>query len=85
MCWIVTVLVLIGAINWGLVGLGGFLDMNLNVVQLLVGTWPIVEWIVYILVGIAGLIMAYCLIVKCNNCECMKKDETKTVTVEVKK
>jgi uncharacterized membrane protein YuzA (DUF378 family) len=49
------VLVLIGALNWGLVGLGGFLGMNLNVVNLLLGAWPEVEWGVYVLVGVAAI------------------------------
>ncbi|TSC79334.1 MAG: hypothetical protein G01um101425_614 [Candidatus Peregrinibacteria bacterium Gr01-1014_25] len=58
-------LVLVGAINWGLVGLGGFLGMNLNVVNLLLGTWPQVEWIVYILVGLAG---AFKVLKCCKSC-----------------
>lgn len=58
MCWgtmIAKVLVLVGAVNWGLVGLGGFLEMNLNVVNLALGAWPQVEWVVYLLVGVAGV------------------------------
>lgn len=52
------VLVLVGALNWGLVGLGAFLNTNLNLVNLLLGAWPTVEWIVYLLVGISALIYA---------------------------
>ena len=48
-------LLVIGGINWGLVGLSGFLDKNLNVVNLLLGSWPTVEWIVYLLVGLSGI------------------------------
>jgi uncharacterized membrane protein YuzA (DUF378 family) len=47
----------IGAVNWGLVGVGGFLGKNWNVVGLLLGRWPQVEWIVYILVGLSALAM----------------------------
>ena len=43
------VLAAIGAINWGLTALG------YNVVNLLVGSWPIVESIVYYIVAIAGI------------------------------
>lgn len=50
-CW----LVIIGAVNWGLVGLGGFLGANWNVVNILLGAWPQVEWLVYVLVGISGI------------------------------
>ncbi len=51
------ILVIIGALNWGLVAIGGFVGTNLNVVNLLLGSWPMVEWIVYLLVGIAGVYM----------------------------
>ena len=49
------ILVMIGALNWGLVGIGGFAGGNWNVVDLILGAWPQVEWIVYILVGLAGI------------------------------
>lgn len=55
LCGTAMVLVIIGALNWGLVGIGGFADSNWNVVNLLLGGYPTIEWIVYILVGIAGL------------------------------
>ena len=48
-------LVMIGALNWGLVGVGGFAGQDLNVVHMLLGAWPTVEWIVYILVGLSAL------------------------------
>lgn len=64
---IAMILVIIGAINWGLVGLGGFFGGNWNVVNLLLGSWPVVEWIIYILVGIAGVMMIFgC---KCLSCK----------------
>ncbi len=60
-------LVVVGAVNWGLVGLGGFLGQNLNVVNLLLGSWPSVEWIVYILVGLSGLGLGHgCVSGKCE-------------------
>ena len=43
------ILAAVGAINWGLVA------MNFNLVNFLVGSWPIVERIVYGLVGISGI------------------------------
>ena len=48
-CWI---LVFIGALNWGLVGV-----FNFNLVMAIFGSWPIVERIIYILVGAAALCM----------------------------
>lgn len=46
------VLVIVGALNWGLVGLFKF-----NLVMALFGSVPTLERIVYILVGIAGVVM----------------------------
>lgn len=47
-------LVIVGALNWGLIGLGGFAGANWNVVGMLLGAWPQVEWLVYVLVGASG-------------------------------
>lgn len=63
-CKVCCLLVTIGALNWGLVGLGSFLDMNLNVVNLALGSVPQLESIVYILVGLAGVMK----IVKSGKC-----------------
>ncbi|WP_414837280.1 DUF378 domain-containing protein [Candidatus Nanosalina sp. VS9-1] len=55
------VLVVIGALNWGLDGLGTFTEMNLNVVDLLasvVGV-EVLAPAVYLLVGLAGLYQVY--------------------------
>lgn len=57
--WASLVLVTIGAINWGLVGLSGFVGGNLNLVNLLVGGFPTIESLVYLVVGLAGLYLAY--------------------------
>ena len=54
--WIVYILVIIGAINWGLVGL-----FNFDVVNAILGGIPILAKIVYILVGVAGLYLIYTL------------------------
>ncbi len=47
-------LLIIGALNWGAVGL-----LNVNFVNWLLGPWPTVERIVYVLVGLAGLWKLY--------------------------
>lgn len=51
------VLVIIGALNWGLVGLGGLVGggADWNVVHKLLGSWMQVEAVVYVLVGLAGV------------------------------
>ncbi len=56
---VATLLVVVGALNWGLVGLGGFMGANWNVVNMVLGSMPQVEWVVYILVGAAGLWLFY--------------------------
>ena len=47
---IALVLIIIGAINWGLIGI-----FNFNLVDTLFGTMSIISRIIYILVGISGL------------------------------
>jgi len=47
-------LVVIGAANWGLIGL-----FNFNLVTFIFGSWPIIVTIVYVLVGLAGFWAIY--------------------------
>lgn len=47
---IALVLIIIGAINWGLVGL-----FNFNLVDTIFGTMSVISRIIYTLVGISGL------------------------------
>lgn len=56
---VATLLVIVGALNWGLVGLGGFMGANWNVVNMVLGSWPQVEWLVYVLVGLSGVWLFY--------------------------
>ncbi len=46
------VLVIVGALNWGLYAFG------YNLVAMLVGSWPVVEQVVYILVGLSAIYLA---------------------------
>jgi uncharacterized membrane protein YuzA (DUF378 family) len=63
------ILVIVGAINWGLVGVGGFFGGDWNLVKMLLGSWQAVESIVYILVGVAGVMSIWgC---KCKTCKGM--------------
>jgi hypothetical protein len=48
--WITVVLVIIGAINWGLVGVADF-----NLVSLIFGAVFWLETTVYVLVGLSGI------------------------------
>lgn len=52
--WIALVLVIVGGLNWGLVGL-----LQFNLVTALLGSIPVLEKIVYILVGLSAVYMIY--------------------------
>ncbi len=49
------ILLVIGGINWGLIGLGYFAGSNWDVLGMLLGSWPQVLNIVYVLVGISAV------------------------------
>ena len=59
MCNSSKILLIIGGLNWGLVGIGGFMNKDLNVVHMLLGNWPSIEWIVYVLVGAAAVVKLF--------------------------
>jgi hypothetical protein len=56
---ITRVLVVVGGINWGLVGLGMLAGGNWNVVQMLLGSVPTLEAVVYVLVGLSAIKMVW--------------------------
>ncbi len=59
------ILIIVGALNWGLVGLGAFMGGNWNVVHMILGSLPQVEWLVYVLVGASAV---YELVMHKKNC-----------------
>ncbi len=52
--WVALVLVIVGGLNWGLVGL-----LNLDLVAAIFGAGSLLAQIVYILVGLAALYTIY--------------------------
>ena len=52
--WAAWVLMLIGALNWGLVG-----AFKLDLVMTILGTSPALAQLVYILIGLSGLYWLY--------------------------
>lgn len=50
----------IGAVNWGLVGL-----LNLNVVEMVLGAGSLLTRVVYVVVGLAGAYKLYMLVGGC--------------------
>lgn len=63
------ILVIVGGLNWGLIGLGGFMGVDWNVVHMILGTWPQVEWIVYVLVGLSTVHLVITHKNDCRHCE----------------
>lgn len=61
-------LVIIGGINWGLMALGSYMGGNWNVVNLILGSWPAVETLVYLLVGISAIILMFSHKKDCREC-----------------
>lgn len=63
---IAKILLVIGGINWGLVGVGVFVGISLNVVNLILGGIPMLEALVYVLVGVSAILVTVgC---KCKKC-----------------
>ena len=57
--WVSLVLVIVGALNWGLFGIGQLMMANWNLVNLIFGSFPTVEALIYVVVGLAGLYELY--------------------------
>ncbi len=56
------ILLVVGGLNWGLVGIADY-----NLVESLLGAWPMVENVVYILVGLAAI---EAIVTHKKNCKC---------------
>lgn len=63
--FVVFTLVVVGAFNWGLVGL-----FNYNLVNALLGSLPGLEKLVYILVGVSGVVLV---VTHKNDCKICSK------------
>jgi uncharacterized membrane protein YuzA (DUF378 family) len=73
--WIALILVIIGGLNWGLVGLFGF-----NLVTFIFGYMTLLSRIIYILVGLAALYSIYYLVkaAKCVSEEPRKPEQPRS-------
>lgn len=72
---VASVLVWIGALNWGLVGLSGFFQSNWNVVDLILVKFPRVELSLYVIIGVAALYVAVTHRDSCKECQAPASDE----------
>jgi len=60
--WSSLILVMLGAVNWGLVGIGqlaGAEGDTYNLVNLVLGSYPGAEALIYLLIGLGGLYQVY--------------------------
>ena len=57
LCGLSCVLVVVGALNWGLVGLGGLMNADWNLVHMILGSMPSLESLVYLLVGLSAIVI----------------------------
>lgn len=61
--YIAVALLVIGGLNWGLVGL-----LNYNLVTGILGSWPVLVQLVYILVGLSAVYIAATHMNDCKMC-----------------
>ena len=57
------ILLVVGGLNWGLVGVADY-----NLVESLLGAWPILVSVVYVLVGLAAVVEVVSHKRNCKNC-----------------
>ena len=80
---IAKILVIVGGVNWGLVGVGMLLGKDLdafNVVHMILSSIPTLEAIVYLLVGVSAIAMIFgC---KCAKCKGVCSPEEKKEEVK---
>jgi len=68
----VTLLLFLGGLNWGLIGLGGFLGSDWNLLNMIFGSWMWLENLLYFLVGLSALAFGWHAF-HASECACMKE------------
>lgn len=58
---IALILLVIGGLNWGILGLTGGMT---NVVWMLFGMWPVLVYIIYVLVGLSAVYVGWMAMMK---------------------
>ena len=65
---VAVLLLIVGGLNWGLIGL-----FNYNLVAAVLGGMPAIEMLIYVLVGVSALYVAFTHKGDCMCCTPMKK------------
>ena len=60
------ILLVVGGLNWGLFGVGMLMGKDLNVVNMILGSMPKFEAVVYVLVGLSAVVALF------GGCRCAK-------------
>ena len=64
------ILLIVGGVNWGLVGVGMLMGSDWNVVHMIAGTIPTLEAVIYVLVGVGAVMKTFgCKCHKCTECK----------------
>lgn len=63
------ILVIVGGLNWLLVGLGAWFGSNWNLVNMIFGSMMWLESLVYVLVGVSAIILIIDHRNTCKHCE----------------
>lgn len=50
------VITCLGAIAWGLIGIGGFMGKNINVVSFISRGYSVLEYSIYLIIGISAVV-----------------------------
>ncbi len=67
---VVKILLIVGGLNWGLVGVGMLMGKDLNLVNMIFGSMSTIEAVVYVVVGLAALMKIFgCPCAKCKACK----------------
>ena len=64
LCKIIGAIAIVGALNWGLVGL-----LNMNLVERVFGMGTTITRVIYVLVGLSGLALLFSYFMVCPACK----------------
>ena len=71
-CFVVSFLVIIGSLNLGLTGLGDLLGSDMNVLMMLLGSWPTLMSVLYLLIGLSAVMLGVGFLKYGKDCACNK-------------
>lgn len=70
LCKIVGAIAIIGALNWGLIGVANF-----NLIEYIFGVGSVTSHIIYTIIGLSGLALLASFFMVCPHCCCRSKDK----------